>query len=124
MEKVKVMIREVRGIFVNKQSIIIQALETLENSVSSSTQIKNQIHHIREKIKNMSNKEFESEMSMAVTSPAGESTSQEQSIRFLLDETFPELEQTFQGTQANEVLSAMRQIRGIIGTDDNLHFPS
>jgi hypothetical protein len=103
---------------------LIQALQTLENSTPENSTIKSSLHEIKQKVRSLSGKEFEQEMSMAVTMPAGQVPYQAHDVRAALDEAFPELEQAFQGTKESEIISAMNEIRGILGTDDNLHFPS
>ncbi|QYY41298.1 hypothetical protein ACKE5C_10175 [Aneurinibacillus thermoaerophilus] len=113
------------GFMNNKQSILTQALETLENTfLPSAAELSSRIRNIKEKVVGMSDEQFESNMSMATTSPAGEHPYPDQSVRFLLNEVFPEIEKNVQNTQNYEVISAVNEIRGILGTDDNLHTPT
>ncbi|MMZ61236.1 hypothetical protein D1872_233720 [compost metagenome] len=112
------------GSSMNKQEILIQALQRLENFTPENSNIKNSLHDIKQKVQSFSEKEFEQEMSMVVTIPAEKVPYPAHDVRAALDEVFPELEQAFQGTKESEIISAMNRIRGILGTDDNLHYPS
>lgn len=102
-----------------QKQLMLWAIDAFENAnASKSKEFQKKLGKLKNQVNELTSEEYEQSTSLAITIPGSIQYHSTQNVKFLLHELLPEMEEIATNTMDQQLISAVHQIKGIVGFEE------
>lgn len=103
-----------------QKQLMLWAIDAFEKAnVSKSRQFNEKLSRLKQQVSGLSDSEYEQSTNLAIAVDGSEPLGgTEQNVKFLLHDLIPEMEQIATQTMDQNLISAVHQVKGIVGFEE------
>jgi hypothetical protein len=106
-----------------QKQLMLWAIDVFEKvNVDKSKEFEDKLSLLKNQVSKLSQKEYEEVTNLAVAVDGNERLDgTDQNVKFLLHELIPEMEQIASQTMDEKLISAVHQVKGIVGFEESVY---